>query len=303
MSKINDYIKNNLKDYKEPNEETANGFINNKTDILLNGNDSPDGKGQGMLIHETGNPNSEIDGEVKYMIEHQDSAFVHGFINGERNIATANDTQQAWGAGPKANPWFVQVEMVEMHSMEAFAKEVYQMALMTVRVLKERGLDLSFAKADGTGSVWYHAEVSQLLGGTDHSDPTGYFAENGYSIDEHKELIKMVWDNSLFGKSENATMVQWDTPMSQGSNKPKFKVNDQVDVKDTATNWAGGESMTEKDRLQDSAATGWENPFFGIMEVKFVKGWDSKGHFIYKVRPNIPGFNSTWIYEQDLQKH
>ncbi|MGJ8464038.1 hypothetical protein ACSGFZ_12365, partial [Staphylococcus haemolyticus] len=47
------------------------------------------GKPEGIVVHDTANDNSTIDGEINYMKNNYNSAFVHAFVDGNRIIETA----------------------------------------------------------------------------------------------------------------------------------------------------------------------------------------------------------------------
>ncbi|MEX6015251.1 N-acetylmuramoyl-L-alanine amidase [Mammaliicoccus sciuri] len=75
----------------------------------------------GVVIHETANPNSTIEGEVNYMYNNYFNAFVHAYASGNKIIQTAPSNYLAWGAGANANPYFYQIELVRAHSFDEFA--------------------------------------------------------------------------------------------------------------------------------------------------------------------------------------
>lgn len=52
-------------------------------------------------------------------------------------------------------------------------------------MLKENGLTPSLADNNqGTGTIISHNAISQYWGGTDHSDPVGYFSQWGYNMNQ-----------------------------------------------------------------------------------------------------------------------
>lgn len=83
------------------------------------------------------------------------------------------------GAGYPANARFVQFEQVEVHSKSAFAHEMANAAYYTAYILDKYGLTPNDAAYDGKGTVWSHGGVSKYLGGTNHTDPAGYYASAG----------------------------------------------------------------------------------------------------------------------------
>ena len=59
------------------------------------------GKPEGIVVHDTANDNSTIDGEINYMKNNYNSAFVHAFVDGNRIIETALLTTLIMGCGSK----------------------------------------------------------------------------------------------------------------------------------------------------------------------------------------------------------
>lgn len=110
------------------------------------------------------------------MKAHYTNAFVHSFVDDTHIINVANTNYLAWGSGYYGNQRFVQFEEVRVHSKAAFAKEINNAAYYTAYILKSYGLKPSLASANKTGTVWSHHNVSDWLGGTDHTDPDGYWA-------------------------------------------------------------------------------------------------------------------------------
>ncbi|MGY0255358.1 peptidoglycan recognition protein family protein, partial [Limosilactobacillus fermentum] len=53
--------------------------------------------------------------------------------------------------------------------------EISNAAYFTAYMMKKYGLIPSLAQSNGTGTLWSHHNVSQYLGGTDHTDPDGYW--------------------------------------------------------------------------------------------------------------------------------
>lgn len=159
------------------------------------------GKPRGIVIHETANPNSTIWNEIAYMSNNYNSAFVQTFADANNIIEIHPTDYAAWGCGPNGNPYFVQIELVEHNNRTDFYKSVNNQAYYAAHILKRYNLTPSRAsggKGNPSGSVWGHFEVSSLLGGTNHSDPVGYFAKNGYSFNEFYELVQYHYNKLNF---------------------------------------------------------------------------------------------------------
>ncbi|WP_314065830.1 GW domain-containing glycosaminoglycan-binding protein [uncultured Vagococcus sp.] len=151
------------------------------------------GKPRGIVIHETANPNSTIWNEINYMTNNYKNAFVQAFADANNIIEIHPTDYAAWGAGPNANPYFVHIELVEHSNKTDFYKSVNNQAYYAAHILKRYNLlpgRAAGGKGNPQGSVWGHFEVSSLLGGTNHSDPVGYFQKYGYSFNEFYELVQ-----------------------------------------------------------------------------------------------------------------
>lgn len=157
-------------------------------------NGSTQNKPHGIVIHETANPNSTIDNEIAYMDRNWRSAFVHAFVDQSKIIEIHDPSYGAWGAGREANKYFMHIELVEHpNDRTAFMKSVLNDAYYAATKLYQFGLTPSRPskkKGDISGTIWSHNEVSAYLGGTDHTDPTGYFSKFGYSMEQFYELIQ-----------------------------------------------------------------------------------------------------------------
>lgn len=181
-SPINDYIRK--QNYKVPvYEEDYSSYFPKY------GYRNGVGKPEGIIVHDTANDRSTIEGEISYMKNNYKNAFVHGFINGQRIIETQPTDYLAWGAGAIANQRFIHIELVHVHSKEDFARQMNNMADYAATNLQYYGLSPDNAEYDGRGTVWTHDAVSRFLGGTDHTDPHGYLKQHGYSFDELYDLI------------------------------------------------------------------------------------------------------------------
>ncbi|MHC5268660.1 N-acetylmuramoyl-L-alanine amidase [Enterococcus sp. LJL98] len=156
-------------------------------------------KPHGIVIHETANPKSTIEGEISYMDRNWRNAFVHAFVDQSQIIEIHDPSYGAWGAGREANKYFLHIELVEHpDNRTAFMKSVLNDAYYAASKLAQFDLEPSRPKkkkGDISGTIWSHHEVSTYLGGTNHSDPTGYFSKFGYSMEQFYELVQYEYEN------------------------------------------------------------------------------------------------------------
>ena len=157
----------------------------------------------GVVIHDTGNENSTISSEVSYMKQNYSSTrvFVHTFIDNQQILNIADTKYMAEGAGPYANPYFVQFEMPHEYTAASFANQLGNAAYYTAYILKQNNLPVTKGTKDGGGTVWTHAMISSYLGGTDHEDPIPYWSTAArklfgttYNINNFVELVQAYYN-------------------------------------------------------------------------------------------------------------
>ena len=186
------------------------------------------GRPEGVIVHETANssdktnPNAIWD-EINYMLNHSDSAFVHSFVDANQAVEIADPSLLAWGAGPVGNSRFIQTEQVQVNSKDAFAHELFNLAVLQAQYLKAYNLTPSLG-----GTVWSHSMVSHQLGGSDHTDPDGYWADMAakyfgttYTMNDYQTLIEQVFNsmyNSKFKTGAKVQVVNWAEKEANGWN-------------------------------------------------------------------------------------
>ena len=180
------------------------------------------GKPEGIVAHETANPNSTIHNEIAYMKNNYESAFVHAYVDDNNIIEVAPTDYLAWGAGAQANPRFIHVELVRVYGSDRFARSINNYADYIATNLAYYGLSLDSAERDGVGTLWSHDAVSKFLGGTDHSDPYGWFAENNYTFDELVDLVTEKYQYKT-GLLTAPTKPETTKPVTKPVTKPTTK--------------------------------------------------------------------------------
>lgn len=157
-------------------------------------------KPEGVVAHETANNSSTITGEINYMTRNYKNAFVHAFVDGSNIIEIHPTNHGAWGAGYYGNQRFIHVELVRVHSFEEFAKSINNYSSYIASLLYKYNLGVSRAKSNKTGTLWSHRDVSNILGGTNHGDPHGYFAKWGYNMEEFVKLVNIKYKELEVGQ-------------------------------------------------------------------------------------------------------
>ncbi|MDF7671840.1 SLAP domain-containing protein [Lactobacillus sp. ESL0701] len=154
------------------------------------------GKPEGIVIHETATPNATAYNEAIYFNREWMNmyAYVHAFVDHKQVIQMMTPKYGVWGAGAIANSRFFQIELAEENTRDNFAKSVNNDAIYAAKILHRYDLKPSNASNCGKGTIWSHHAVSKYLGGTNHTDPDGYFAKWGYSMDDFYSLVKYYYN-------------------------------------------------------------------------------------------------------------
>ncbi|WP_143463955.1 peptidoglycan recognition protein family protein [Levilactobacillus enshiensis] len=205
------------------------------------------GKPEGVVVHETANPNSTIYNEIAYMKNNYQNAFVHTFVDANSIINIANTKYLCWGAGPIANARYVQFEQVEVHSKAAFASELNNAAYYTAYILKQYGLT-----PKRYTTVLSHHDVTNLLGGTTHTDPDGYWTTNArtyfgttYNMDDFVTLVKTQYA-ALGGTTTDTSDSSTSSSSSSNSTNTTTNTNSNSTSDSSANHTTTGKQKTVK---------------------------------------------------------
>ena len=193
-SAINDYINNNnIQPVSITNQEGTFSY--------WQGYENGVGKPEGVVIHETATPGATAQNEATYFNREWSNiyTYVHAFVDANEILNIKNTDYTVWGAGPTANSKFIQVELCEVSSTDAFARSVANQAYYTASKLVQYNLPFT----PGV-TVMSHNDVSKKWGETTHTDPVGYFANWGYSMDQFYDLVGKYY-NQLKGTTNGGS--------------------------------------------------------------------------------------------------
>lgn len=163
------------------------------------------GRWEGVVMHQTASPGDTARSERKYEERTFQNAFVHEFIDPNEIIQVANPQYLAYGAGPVANPRFIHLELCSNKTAEEFARSFDRWCQRAAVFLSMRGLGVSPARPDGTGTLWSHYDVTRYLGGTDHSDPIDYIQSWGKSWQDVVQTVQYHY-NAITGGGDMPTL-------------------------------------------------------------------------------------------------
>ncbi len=155
------------------------------------------GRPEGIVIHETTEPSWTAASGAQHMMTEwrTKQSYVQSLVDASAIINIGSNDYQTWGTGVAANKRFISVELCETSKQTDFIKSVNNLAYYTATLLRQYNLKPDLASGDGFGTVWSHYDVTHFLGGTDHSDPLGYFAAHGYDMNQFYALVQ-----SWYGK-------------------------------------------------------------------------------------------------------
>ncbi|GGI30371.1 SH3-like domain-containing protein [Staphylococcus chromogenes] len=254
------------------------------------------GRPEGIVVHDTANPNSTIDGEISYMKRNYQSAFVHGFISDQRIIETQPTDYLSWGAGPNANERFINIELVHVYGYDNFARQMNNFADYAATNLQYYNLRPDSAEYDGQGTVWTHDAVSRFLGGTDHSDPHGYLQSRGYSYNElydlinEKYMVKMGLASPAYSTGGTTTPSTPSTPSTTPSSP--LTVNKDTGVGRIKTTNSGLYTTVYDQAGKKTSATN--------QTLNVTKKASLNGNNFYLVSDYNTGSNLGWVKQSDV---
>lgn len=298
---VNKYIESN--NLSAPNFEF--NHINHLTKFnYRNGN----GKVEGVVAHETANNNSVITGEISHMSNNHKNAFVHAFIDGSRIIEVHPTDYAAWGAGRFANERFIHVELVRVHSFDQFARSINNYSEYIAAMLYKYNLGVTSAENTGKGTLWSHDAVSRFLGGTNHVDPHGYFAQWGYNWNDFVKLVNKKYDElaavkisntSKLGHIKSSSARIYNDPSDQMnySNAGSKHTNDVYYIKSEAKISNATYYLISQQPSKTKGTIGWVKST--DMNVHEHKGKDKKGKDLL-VKCSGKAYNKAWGGSKNL---
>jgi len=157
----------------------------------------------GMVVHETATPNATDEAERNYFNNNDIKASVHAFVDYDSITQTLPWDEICWGAGYTANRRFVQVELCHFDGerfTEVWNRGVWLFAWVFINELK------IYTVTDF--NLMSHQEVSARWGETDHTDPYGFFADNGKTVDEFRSAVQVEIDRQLKGVDDVPEWMQ-----------------------------------------------------------------------------------------------
>lgn len=168
------------------------------------------GMWEGVVMHQTANPNDTARSERAYEATTFQDAFVHEFIDPNEIIQVADPNYIAYGAGPNANPRFIHLELCSNANADEFSRSFDRWCQRAAFFLAARKLGVKQASPDGSGTLWSHYDVSRYLGGTDHTDPIDYIQRWGKSWQDVVNTVQKHYNAIMGGDGTMPTLTPED---------------------------------------------------------------------------------------------
>lgn len=136
---------------------------------------------QYLVIHETANPGASAWNHVLYWRGNDTYAVHHVMeLDGSTVYNTVPENRLCWHVG-NGNGYTVGIELAHATNASDFAKQWSEAVKWAGDELRSRGWD--------TSRLLSHYEAAQRWGGSDHTDPNGYFRQYGKTWYEFKQAV------------------------------------------------------------------------------------------------------------------
>lgn len=141
----------------------------------------------GIVVHETATPGATAEREYQYFNSADRGASAHAFVDWEDVIQTIPYDEVAWHAGPTANSRYIGIELCRPsgHDPEKFGRVWNNAVSLFADLFREHG----FGEVT-VDNLLSHAEVSSRWRESDHTDPVGYFAEYGKTVNDFRDAVQ-----------------------------------------------------------------------------------------------------------------
>ena len=141
----------------------------------------------GIVVHETATPGATAEREYQYFNSANRGASAHAFVDWEDVIQTIPYDEVAWHAGSTANSRYIGIELCRPsgHDPDKFGRVWNNAVSLFADLFREYGFG-----AVTVDNLLSHAEVSSRWRETDHTDPVGYFAEYGKTVNDFRDAVQ-----------------------------------------------------------------------------------------------------------------
>ena len=150
-----------------------------------------------LVIHETANPGASDDNHVIYWSNNPAYAVHYVMdVDGSSVFHTMADNRKAWHVG-NGNAYTVGIELCHATNQADFNAQWTEAVKWAGDYLKAKGW--------GIGRLISHNEAALRWGGSDHTDPVGYFAQYGKSWAQFKADVQAYMNTGQVSGSAGQT--------------------------------------------------------------------------------------------------
>lgn len=135
-----------------------------------------------LVIHETADPGATADQLMRYWQNNHNAYVVHYTMDLDGDVVyhAMNDNRKAWHVG-NGNAYTVGIELCHATNQSDFNEQWNEAVKWTGDYLHKKGW--------GTNRLLCHNDCRLKWGGTDHTDPLGYFESYGKSWSQFKAAV------------------------------------------------------------------------------------------------------------------
>lgn len=156
-----------------------------------------------LVLHETVSK-AEARRQLTYFNTHPEAqAGAHGFIDWNEVLLTLPLDEVAYHVGPRANGITEGYELCHASTKAQFDAQWN----MAVQWFARR----CAAYGRGADMIISHCEIGVIYGGTDHTDPDGYFAEFGKTVNDFRAAVAAI----LSPQEPTIVVYQYSTPLKK----------------------------------------------------------------------------------------
>lgn len=166
---------------------------------------------QYLIIHETANPGATALDHVNYWSTGNQDGEAHYVTDWDGIVYhTTPDNLACWHVGGDANSWSVGIELCHAENQADFEKVWRTGVEFAAWYLNSHGWDVDRMKShDWANKNW--------LTYSDHTDPTGYFAEYGKSWEQFVEEVTKEMEGDDMATPEEVWGYDWEQTAPQGN--------------------------------------------------------------------------------------
>lgn len=153
----------------------------------------------GGVVHETATPGATDERERQYFNSRDLKASVHAFVDYDSITQTLPWNEKCMGAGRTANSKFIQIELCHFDGerfKEVWSRGVWLWAWVFVNILKTNTVTKD--------NLMSHQEVSAKWRETNHTDPYGFFKDNGRNMADFRLAVQQEINNM----TKNTELIQ-----------------------------------------------------------------------------------------------